>query len=147
MQQSEKPDLETGFLFIDLDAVGLEVVASDLSWRNALVLTDQDVNPISRGEKKKKGRHALERISRSLPFAAYLDADTNTFINVFCSTLIVDAELESVTVSELERARVLVGRGKADMVEKRARAALGIPDKEFSAWFGPNLGVSARDDL
>jgi hypothetical protein len=146
MQQSEKPDLETGFLSIDLDAVGLEVVASDLSWRNALVLTDQDVNPISRGEKK-KGRHALERISRRLPFAAYLDSDTNTFINVFCSTLIVDAKLESVTVSELERARVLVGRGKADMVEKRARAALGVPDKEFSAWFGPNLGVSARDNL
>jgi hypothetical protein len=132
MQQSEKPDLETGFLFIDLDAVGLEVVASDLSWRNALVLTDQNVNPVSK-EQKEEGSYALERIGRRLPFAAYLDADTNTLINVLCPTLIVDAELESVTVSELERARVLVGRGKADMVEKRARAALGVPDKEFSA--------------
>ena len=42
MQQSEKLDLGAGFLSVDLDAAdaaGAFGVASDLRWRNALVLT------------------------------------------------------------------------------------------------------------
>ena len=110
MQQSEKPDLGTGFLSTDLGAAGgFVVAASDLSWRNALVLT-----PGSSAKAfpfpKTKGSHVLERICRSLPFPAYLDADTNAFVDIFCATLIVDAKLEGITVFELERARVLVGR-------------------------------------
>ncbi len=41
MQQSEKLDLGPGpgFLSVGLSVAGAVVVASDLSWRNALVLT------------------------------------------------------------------------------------------------------------
>ena len=39
MQQSEKLDLGAGFLLVDLDAGEAFGIASDLSWRNALVLT------------------------------------------------------------------------------------------------------------
>jgi len=39
MQQSGKLDLGAGFFSVDLGAVGAFVVASDLRWRNALVLT------------------------------------------------------------------------------------------------------------
>lgn len=107
MQQSEKPDLGTGFFFIDLDAAGGLVVASDLSWRNALVLntgSSTKAFPFPPPKKRTKGSHILERICGSLPFPAYLDADTNAFVDVFCPTLIVDAELEGVAVFELERA-------------------------------------------
>src|SRR5216683_1463942 len=39
MQQSAKPDLGAAFLSVGLDAAGAQAaVASDLSWRNALVL-------------------------------------------------------------------------------------------------------------
>lgn len=38
MQQSEKLDLGPGFLSVDLDAAGVFGPASDLRWRNALVL-------------------------------------------------------------------------------------------------------------
>ncbi len=41
MQQSEKPDLGAGFFSIGLEATGGLAVASDLSWRNALVLMDE----------------------------------------------------------------------------------------------------------
>jgi hypothetical protein len=43
MQQSEKPDLGTGFLSVDLGIAGELAVASDLSWRNALVLPAKHV--------------------------------------------------------------------------------------------------------
>ena len=58
--------------------------------------------------KEGKG-HVLECIGGSLPLATNLDTDTDTFVDVFRTTLIVDAELESVAVFELECARVLVG--------------------------------------
>jgi hypothetical protein len=60
-------------------------------------------------KKRKKKLHVLERICGSLPLAAYLNTNTDAFVYVFCTTLIVDAELESVTVFELEWARVLRG--------------------------------------
>jgi hypothetical protein len=111
MQQSEKPDLGPGFLSVSLDAAGALAVASDLSCRNALVLTAMTIRqtrqfPLFDSEIS----HVLERISGSLPLATYLDTNTNAFIDVFCATLIVDAELESVTVFELKWAGVLVGR-------------------------------------
>ena len=38
MRQLEKLDLGLGFLSLDLDAAGVFGAASDLRWRNALVL-------------------------------------------------------------------------------------------------------------
>jgi len=108
MQQSEKPDLGTGFLSVGLGAAGALAVASDLSWRNALVLPAKYVKQGNCHDAKKS--HALECISGSLPLATYFDTDTDAFVDVFCATLIVDAELESVAVFELKCARVLVGR-------------------------------------
>jgi hypothetical protein len=52
MQQSKQLDLDTGFFFTDLDTVGGLGVASDLSWRNALVLSRRlsiKGIPVSRG--------------------------------------------------------------------------------------------------
>ena len=109
MQQSEKPDLGAVFLSVGLDAAGALAVASDLSWRNALVLPAKCVKKGHFHDPKKRS-DVLECISGSLPFATYLDTDTNAFVDVFCATLIVDAELESVAVFELKCARVLVGR-------------------------------------
>ena len=96
--------------------------------------------------KKKKG-NVLESICGSLPFAANLDADSNTFIDVFCATLIVDAELEGVSVFELKWPRILVGGRKADVVEKSAGAALGILDIKFSTDFAPDFRVCTGNDL
>lgn len=108
MQQSAKPDLGAAFLSVGLDAAGvLAAVASDRSWRNALVLK---INVNQGSYKYLKECHILECISGSLPLATYLDTDTNAFVDVFCAALIVDAELESVTVLELKCTRVLVGR-------------------------------------
>ena len=110
MQQSEKPDLGTGFLSVGLGAAGALAVASDLSWRNALVLpVKKNVKQGNCHDAKEGKSHVLECIGRSLPLATNLDTDTDTFVDVFRTTLIVDAELESVAVFELECARVLVG--------------------------------------
>jgi len=79
--------------------------------------------------------------------ATYLNADTYALVDIFCPTLIVDAELQSVSVFELERARVLVGRRKADVVEERAGAALGILDEKLATEFAPDLRVGASNDL
>lgn len=108
MQQSGKPDLAAGFLSVDLGAaagvfVGF-VAASNLRWRKALVLTCN----VSRSVTPQK-RNLLERICGSLPLAAYLNTNTDAFIYVFCATLIVDTKLESITVFNLEWARVLRG--------------------------------------
>jgi len=100
--------------------------------------------PITITQKKS---HVLERIRGSLPLATYLNADTYALVDIFCPTLIVDAELQSVSVFELERARVLVGRRKADVVEERAGAALGILDEKLATEFAPDLRVGARNDL
>lgn len=110
MQQSEILDLGAGFLSVDLDAAGTFGVASDLRWRKALVLLCN----VSSGnywypKKREFFFHLLERICGSLPLAAYLNTDTDAFVYVFCTTLIVDTELESVAVFKLERARVLRG--------------------------------------
>jgi hypothetical protein len=75
------------------------------------------------------------------------NTDTNTFVNVLCPTLIVNAKLEHITILELKWARLLVGRGKADMVGKAARAALGVIDKKSATRFAPDLGMSAGDHL
>ena len=108
MQQSEKPDLGTGFLSASLDAAGALAVASDLSCRNALVLT---AIYVKQGNSHYSGiSHVLECISGSLPLATYFDTNTNAFIDVFCATLIVDAELERVTVFKFKCAGVLIGR-------------------------------------
>jgi hypothetical protein len=67
MQQSEKPDLGTGFLSVSLDAAGALAVASDLSCRNALVLT---AIYVKQGNSHYSGiSHVLECISGSLPLA------------------------------------------------------------------------------
>jgi hypothetical protein len=106
MQQSEKLDLGAGFLSVVLGAAGGFGLASDLRWRNAVVLTR---NVSSGNYPIMIIIHLLERICGSLPLAAYLDTDTNALVYVFCTTLIVDTELESVTVLKLEWARVLRG--------------------------------------
>jgi hypothetical protein len=86
-----------------------------------------------------------------LPFAANLDTDTNTdtntFVNVLCPTLIANAKLKHITILELKWVRLLVGRGKVDMVGKTARAALGVIDKKSAARFAPDLGMSVGDHL
>ena len=107
MQQSGKPDLAAGFLSVDLGAAGVFVgfvVASNLRWRKALVLTCN----VSRSATPQK-RDLLECICGSLPLAAYLNTNTDTFVYVFCTTLIVDTKLESITVFNLEWPRVLRG--------------------------------------
>lgn len=144
MQQSEKPDLGADFFSIGLEATGGLEVARDLSWRKALVLMGESVMQLS--GRKGKG-NILESIRRGLPLATNLDADPNTFVNVFCSTLIVDAKLEGVTVFELKWARILVGGRKADMVEKSTGAALGIFDVKFATKFTPDLCVGPGHDL
>ena len=98
-------------------------------------------------KKEKVIIHLLERIRGSLPLAAYLNTDTDAFVYVFCTALIVDTELESVTVLKLERARVLRGRREADVIEKCARAALGILYVKFAAKLAPDFSMGAGDDL
>jgi hypothetical protein len=54
MQQSEKLDLGAGFLSVDLDAAGAFGAASDLRWRNALVLIYATCQAAIIGTQKKK---------------------------------------------------------------------------------------------
>jgi hypothetical protein len=91
--------------------------------------------------------NVLECICGSLPLATYLNADADAFVDVFCATLIVDTELESVTIFELEWARVLISSREADVIEECARAALGVFDEKFAAGFTPDLRMGAGDDL
>ncbi len=149
MQQSEKLDLGPGpgFLSVGLSVAGAVVVASDLSWRNALVLTYNVSSGNYRYQRGKKKFHLLERIRGSLPLAAYLNTDTDAFVNVFCTALIVDTKLESVTVFKFEWTRVLIGSRESDVIEKRARAALGIFNVKFAARFTPDFSMGAGDDL
>jgi hypothetical protein len=147
MQQSEKPDLGADFFSIGLEATGGFEVARDLSWRNALVLMGESVMQCASQSRGKGKGNVLESIRGGLPLATNLDADPNTFVNVFCSTLIVDTKLKGVAVFELMWARILVSGRKADMVEKSARAALGILYVKFATEFAPDLRVGSGHDL
>ena len=56
IQQSEKPDLGADFFSIGLEATGGLEVASDLSWRKALVLIGEVSSSLPRDEKKERQR-------------------------------------------------------------------------------------------
>lgn len=151
MQQSEMLDLGAGFLSVDLGtAAGTFGAASALRWRNALVLTCNVLSGNYRyptNKKRERNFHLLECICGCLPLAAYLNTNTDAFVYVFGTTLIVDTELESVAVLKLEWARVLRGSREANVIEKCARAALGILDVKFAAKFAPDFGMGTGDDL
>jgi hypothetical protein len=71
MQQSEKPDLGTGFLFVGFSVTGELTIASDLSWRNALVLPTKHVKQGNCQDPKKKGTYlnALAEACHSRPIS------------------------------------------------------------------------------
>lgn len=96
---------------------------------------------------KQRQQNSLESIRTRLPFSANFNPDLDTFINVLCTTLIVDAELKDIAVSDLERPALRIGSAETDMVQKSARTALGIADEKLGALCDPDFGMDTGDDF
>jgi len=82
-----------------------------------------------------------------LPFSANFNSDFDTFINVLCTTLLVDAELEDIAVPDLEGPALCIGSAETDMVQKGAGTALGITDEKLGALCDPDFCMDTGDDL
>lgn len=82
-----------------------------------------------------------------LPFPADLDLDLDALVDILCSSLVIDTELQQVSIPYLVWPAFRVGRTKSDMVEERAGAALRVLYEEPSTRLGPYLCMSAADDL
>ena len=75
------------------------------------------------------------------------DSDLDTLVDVICTALIVDAQLQNVAILDRIRARLLIRGGQADMVQEGPRRALGVLDPEFGCLVAPDLGMSSTDYL
>lgn len=91
--------------------------------------------------------NSLESIGACLPFSANFNFDLDAFVNILCTALIVDTELEDIAVLDLERPALCIGGAETDMVEKGAGAALGVADEELGAVCNPDLSMDTGDDL
>ena len=50
--------------------------------------------------------YGLECVRSGLPFSVYLNLYLDAFVNVLGTTLVVDSELEDITILEFERSRL-----------------------------------------
>jgi hypothetical protein len=90
--------------------------------------------------------YVLEGIRACLPFPPDLDSDFDGLVDVLCSTLIVDAELEDVAVFDRMGSGFGIGLAQPDVVQEGAGAALGVLDIETGG-FDPYFCMGAGDDL
>jgi hypothetical protein len=75
--------------------------------------------------------NALEFIGLALPFAADFDAYFYASVNFLVSALVIDSELDNISIMEFGRAGLDVRSRETGVVEERSRGRTSVPDHKL----------------